>query len=692
MHFLKSLLFTFAVIAPTLAAAAHWPDLSTPAAGVGDERTNDAAVIVGIDQYTYIPHVTGASLNARAWFDYLNKTRGVPTANITLLCDNEATLENMTEYASQAASLAVKNGTLWFIFIGHGAPDAAVKDGLLVGVDTQASAKSIKARSLPRNKLLAALAQSKADRIVVVIDACFSGRDTSGLELVEGLQPLVLINKPHMDSRFTVLTAGRADEYSGPLPGVRRPAFSYIALGALRGWAKTDKNGNITAGNVLRYSEETIRATVHDRNQHPTLTGNPDTILGQSSGENGPDIAEIVKNGIVKPVNFSQRGTRNSLPRQPAELTNAVISIGPKEPPFSKNAKYPQIKQGRLFARAITLLDGRVLLAGGSDGTQSISDCELYDPEEKNWSAAAHMAHIRAAPAMALLKDGRVFVTGGAASPDSHAATSEIYNPLKNIWEPAANMHNALSAPGFSLLNDGRVLIAGGRLYPNALTTAAEIYNPQKDVWTEIEAMKVPHFSMQSILITLNNGKVLAVGGLTEKCELYDPVTNKWTFTGSLASERSEHTVTLLKDGRVLAVGGRQNGNDSQPLSSAEIYDPETGKWETVSSLSKPRTMHTATLMKDGRVLVSAGSPGHSRPTFTFGEVYNPDKDSWEITGYMEGRVWHQATLLHDGNVMIMTGTNETRQALASTSIFIPSEMGNIDLSDKSTSLQNKAP
>jgi|GEM_PF-3909223 len=672
MHFLKSLLFTFAVIAPTLAAAAHWPDLSTPAAGVGDERTNDAAVIVGIDQYTYIPHVTGASLNARAWFDYLNKTRGVPTANITLLCDNEATLENMTEYASQAASLAVKNGTLWFIFIGHGAPDAVVKDGLLVGVDTQASAKSIKARSLPRNKLLAALAQSKADRIVVVIDACFSGRDTSGLELVEGLQPLVLINKPHMDSRFTVLTAGRADEYSGPLPGVRRPAFSYIALGALRGWAKTDRNGNITAGNVLRYSEETIRATVHDRNQHPTLTGNPDTILGQSSGENGPDIAEIVKNGVQpteKPAPEPHQPI--TIRTQPTDLEHAVLTIAPHQSEPLHQSKRTQLAQERLFVRTVRLKNGKVLITGGSDGRIALNSCELYDPASRQWSRTGDMIQIRASNAIALLNDGRILVAGGAVFKDDNTDTAETYDPITEQWSKAASMHEPRSGPGFTILKNGKVLVAGGRIHARTLTKSAEIYNPDKNTWELTASMNTDHFSMQNLLVTLKNGKVLVAGGMTNKCELYDPATGKWTMTGSMAYERTEHTLTLLKNGRVLAAGGNKCCNSAYALSSAEIYDPATGEWTMVSSLNDRRTLHSATLMKDGRVFVAAGTTGRTSDVFESAEIYDPEKDTWEIAGRIAGRAWHTAELLPNGEVMIMAGQAHDLP-LSSVSIYTP--------------------
>ena len=68
---------------------------------------------------------------------------------------------------------------------------------------------------------------------------------------------------------------------------------------------------------------------------------------------------------------------------------------------------------------------------------------------------------------------------------------------------------------------------------------------------------------------------------------------------------RLQHIATLLLDGRVLIVGGR-NGQDV--LTSAEIFDPSTGSWTVIGGLGAPTTTHTATLLTDGRVLV-AGDP-----------------------------------------------------------------------------------
>lgn len=70
---------------------------------------------------------------------------------------------------------------------------------------------------------------------------------------------------------------------------------------------------------------------------------------------------------------------------------------------------------------------------------------------------------------------------------------------------------------------------------------------------------------------------------------------------------RSGHTATLLKDGRVLVAGGGDR---------AEIFDPKTVTFaQAAGSLDQPRHFSTATLLADGRVLIVGGYPGGSEAT-----------------------------------------------------------------------------
>ena len=161
MPSLALLALACALLAGGSAQAAGWPDLgAAPAASVAEKpgpAPGDRAVIVGIERYFAVPRVSGAEQNARDWFTWFTRTRGLPVPNVALLRDAEGTVEKMRRYAAEAARDVAPGGTVWFVFIGHGAPSKDGHDGVLVGADAQQDPDSLYARSLPRAELLATL-------------------------------------------------------------------------------------------------------------------------------------------------------------------------------------------------------------------------------------------------------------------------------------------------------------------------------------------------------------------------------------------------------------------------------------------------------------------------------------------------------------------------------------------------------
>src|SRR5262249_5220396 len=113
----------------------------------------------------------------------------------------------------------------------------------------------------------------------------------------------------------------------------------------------------------------------------------------------------------------------------------------------------------------------------------------------------------------------------------------------------------------------------------------------------------------------LTNGKVLAVGGVSPdyfsivRSELFDPAAGTWSVSGDLNEGRNWHTATLLLNGKVLVAAGFDLSRPfgQQQLASAELYDSASGTWTYTESLATARSLHTATLLPDGRVLVAGG-------------------------------------------------------------------------------------
>ena len=288
------LLATLLVWGVANAGPTGWPSLgeNLPARGGGEK---DAALIVGIERYGYVTTVPGAVQNASDWLLWLTKSRGVPAGQVTFLQDNEGTVEKLRRHAAEAAAQVKPGGTLWVVFIGHGATAKDGSDGLLVGADAQQDADSLYARSLPQKELLGLVKAGAQARTLMILDTCFSGRTSRGQALVKGLQPLVLKqNQLATDDlgTTTILSAARGDQFAGALPGVERPAFSYLVLGGLRGWADENHDGKVTTDEAVRYAATALRLLAKDRTQTPEHFGQSQAIEVKEA-QAGPDLATL---------------------------------------------------------------------------------------------------------------------------------------------------------------------------------------------------------------------------------------------------------------------------------------------------------------------------------------------------------------------------------------------------------------
>jgi hypothetical protein len=285
-------------VGAVLAANANgsWPSLTTIDRGKAKNEL-DAALVVGVERYMAVPGVAGASKNATDWYMHFTNRMGLAPERVALLRDEQATLEKIETYAKQAAAAVKPGGTLWFVFIGHGAPAKDGKDGVLVGADAQQDADSLYARSIAKKKLQVILTGGKRHSTIMLFDACFSGRTETGSALVPGLQPLIPIatQVTAAPASAAILSAGKSDEFAGPLPGLGRPAFSYLMLGAVRGWADANGDGKVTAKEATDYTRRVLVAVLKGRTQTPELDAHDgNLVLGEGATEHAPDVAHLV--------------------------------------------------------------------------------------------------------------------------------------------------------------------------------------------------------------------------------------------------------------------------------------------------------------------------------------------------------------------------------------------------------------
>jgi hypothetical protein len=347
----------------------------------------------------------------------------------------------------------------------------------------------------------------------------------------------------------------------------------------------------------------------------------------------------------------------------------------------------------RYGATATLLKNGKVLIAGGTDGrpegfagTNYLASADLYDPQTGTFTPTGSMPTGRIWHTATLLADGRVLIAGGTDGIGGDGywhplASAYAYDPAVGTFSVTGSMTIAKWRHSATLLTDGEVLIAGGDYdlsYRSLLSVSAELYDPRTGVFSPTGDMADGRISPTAT--RLSDGRVLVAGGaghqgcgidcpgqLKASAELYDPKSGSFSRTGSMSTGRWFRTATLLSDGRVLMTGGDAGAYASDtiagPIPDAEIYDPTAGTFRGTGSMATARTRHTATLLPNGRVLVVGGIDGDS--ALASAEMYDPTAGTFTSAGSMsEARDDATATLLPDGRVLICGGSADASAEL----------------------------
>ncbi len=310
-------------------AMGEWPSLDgRPPVTSGGSA--DVALVVGIEDYADLEDVRGAAANAQAWYQWFLHGRKIRPDRVKRLIDKAGTPNGILTAARELAGMVGSGGTFWVVFIGHGAPAKDQSEGVLATWAAQQTELDFYPATLKQSELAAAVAGSQA-HTVFVMDTCFSGKSSGGNVLIPGLQATLLANrtKATASSTATWLYAAGASQFAGPLPAspVVRPAFSYLVLGALRGWADAEPWGNgdgtVTAKEASEYAAGALRSFSDlGRQQSPEVDGRSDVALVTGAREQGPDLAELATGAV-------------STPRSPVAVAPAAVPVAPVVAPTS---------------------------------------------------------------------------------------------------------------------------------------------------------------------------------------------------------------------------------------------------------------------------------------------------------------------------------------------------------------------
>lgn len=279
----------------------------------------------------------------------------------------------------------------------------------------------------------------------------------------------------------------------------------------------------------------------------------------------------------------------------------------------------PQDEQAIItMTTTVGLSDGRYMTVGvGANDDELVGAASIFDTSTQEWTLLPPLASVRGFPKVALLQDGRVLVTGGVeiGNPETlrfePLKGTEIFDPRAEEWQSASDMIDASESQAIIALQDGRVMVV------NAGIGGADIYDPISDSWTPTSDTANGWAPLTPVAVALPDERVLVAGGWRisefdeideseQTAQIYDPATDTWESTELLNEPRLSPTLTLLPDGRALAIGG-MDVEFQEPRATTEIFDPETNEWLPGPDMAEPRYDHSATLLPDGRLFVFGG-------------------------------------------------------------------------------------
>jgi len=276
----------------TLARAA-----AGPAAPPVAKLARDAyAVVIGVGRYesVAIPSLKYAVADAEAVYNVLTATAGFKKDNVLLLTDRtdrKPTLRNM-KYAlgTFLARAAQKDDTVIVYFAGHGAPEidqrGLERDGLAKYlIPSDADADDLYSTALPMDELQAIFGRIEAERVVMFLDACYSGaaggRTFAAKRTRAGAVDDLFLERLTRSKGRAIMTASKPNEVSIELPELGHGIFTYYLTEGLRGAGDLNRDGIVSLQELYEYVEQQVvrKARAVGGNQHPIMKGELEGVL-----------------------------------------------------------------------------------------------------------------------------------------------------------------------------------------------------------------------------------------------------------------------------------------------------------------------------------------------------------------------------------------------------------------------------
>ena len=248
-------------------------------------RNPDAlAVVIGIENYQYVPDATYAYNDAEVFREYLSETLGFKKQRIKIATNSKATQAELNKLLGSngwlSRNIVKGKSDLVVYFSGHGISNQTDQSTGILPFDVDPNY----AIGLPLSKLYENLSKMGAKSVTVYLDACFTGQTRDSKMLIADARPIIITpKKGNFPSNINVFSASSGSQISGALKEKEHGLFTYYLLKGMSGDADTNKDKSIQLNELSKYVSKNVKdqAAINGREQTPELQGDKDRVLVQ---------------------------------------------------------------------------------------------------------------------------------------------------------------------------------------------------------------------------------------------------------------------------------------------------------------------------------------------------------------------------------------------------------------------------
>jgi N-acetylneuraminic acid mutarotase len=311
------------------------------------------------------------------------------------------------------------------------------------------------------------------------------------------------------------------------------------------------------------------------------------------------------------------------------------------------------------------------------------------------WTSAGSPTVVHAMGAIAKLSTGKILVAGGAPPMNPGSNVAELYDPATNTWTTSRSTMAYLRNEMLSVAYAGgaKVLLMGGE---SSAATTSEIYDAASDTFTTVSS-PMPRDIRGATVTLLKDGRIVAFGGAISGSSLattpmiFDPGTGVWTNpslspSSAAWSGRVSHTATQLASGKLYLVGGQSLGSGGITRFDRQVYrwDPVTNTLERVADMPSRREKHHAYALSSGpnagKLFIFGGAIPSLDETSTYPSagsfLYDESTNTWTMGPFMTTQRTYFASSEVTGGRILASG------GVASLAIPTITAIDNADLYD----------